>query len=76
MHGYQPATGTTPNVTIHNETAQEFVDCMTHIRIKASAALQRAPNTMKHYYDAHRSKAILYHPGNLVWLEATNIPLR
>ena len=29
MHGYHPATGTTPNVTVHNETAQEFVDRMS-----------------------------------------------
>ena len=76
MHGYHPATGMTPSVTVHTETTQEFIDCMTHICTKASAALQCASDAMKRYYNAHRLEAVLYHPGDLVWLKATNIPSR
>ena len=42
-------------------------------RQEAEAALALAKAAMKQQFDKHRSKLQDYKPGDLVWLEGTNI---
>ena len=47
---------------------------MQHLREEVSAALKPASDLMKAQYDRHWTKAVEYKAGDLVWLNATNIP--
>ena len=46
---------------------------MDRVRDEAKAALNKARDLMKRYYDRRRDKAMDYKTGDLVWLEKTNI---
>ena len=46
---------------------------MGKVREEARAALTKARDLMKRYYDRHLGKAMDYKAGDLVWLEKTNI---
>ena len=46
---------------------------MERVRDEAKAALVKARDLMKRYYDRRRGKAVDYKAGDLVWLEKTNI---
>ena len=74
MHGHHPHTAEVTTTSTSNKSATEFVQRMHQIRSNASSALSRAADAMKRYYDHHRNEAVRYHIGDLVWLEATNIP--
>ena len=51
-----------------------LVSAMGKVREEARAALTKARDLMKRYYDRHRGTAIDYREGDLVWVEKTNIP--
>ena len=72
--GFHPSDGINPSVTVSNESASDFVARMQHLREEVSAALKRASDLMKAQYDRHRTDAVEYKAGDLVWLNATNIP--
>ena len=46
---------------------------MDRVKEEARAALGKAKDLMKRYYDRRRGKAMDYKTGDLVWLEKTNI---
>ena len=46
---------------------------MERVRDEAKAALVKARDLMKRYYDWYHGKAMDYKAGDLVWLEKTNI---
>ncbi|THH12589.1 hypothetical protein EUX98_g9798, partial [Antrodiella citrinella] len=72
-NGYHPWKGTTPRREVRNETAQEFVDRLTKVRDEADTALRLAQEQMARFYDRKRGDAREYQPGDLVWLEGTNV---
>ena len=49
---------------------------MTQLCAEVSVALTKATDTMKRFYDRHQDDAMVYHEGDLVWLEATNISMQ
>lgn len=46
---------------------------MKKLQEEARAALTFAKETMKHIYDKHTHTFVDYQPGDLVWLEGTNL---
>ena len=56
-----------------NVAVDSFVTAMDRVRDEAKAALIKARDLMKRYYDRHRGKAMDYKAGDLVWREKTNI---
>jgi hypothetical protein len=46
---------------------------MDRIHTDAGAALKRAQDVMKATYDKRKADAVVYKPGDKVWLEGTNI---
>ena len=72
-NGRHPYKGTAPKMTSKNQTAQEFADGMKKVREEVGAALKKAAEDMKKYYDRKRTETVEYKPGDMVWLEGTNL---
>ena len=68
-----PYKGTAAKVESNNPTALEFANKMKQIRDEVGSALKLAAEDMKRHYDKKRQIGIEYKPGDLVWLEATNL---
>ena len=73
-HGYHPHDGVAPRRSSRNVAVDSMVSAMGKMREEARAALTKARDLMKRYYDRHRGTAIDYKEGDLVWVEKTNIP--
>ena len=72
-HGYHPHDGVSPGRTAKNVAVDTFVTAMDKVRDEAKAALTKARDLMKRYYDQRQGKAMDYKAGDLVWLEKMNI---
>src|SRR5580698_1788294 len=72
-YGQHPWKGNDTRREAKNEAARRFVDDMKKLREEAQSALRQANERMKESYDKHARPAIEYKPGDLVYLEATNI---
>lgn len=55
------------------ESADVFASWMHHLAQEAASALTKVASDMKRYYDEHHCEAPEYQPGDLVYLEATNL---
>jgi hypothetical protein len=53
--------------------ASQFLQGLERARIEAGAALRNYQENMKEQFDKRRGKERSYSPGDLVWLEGTNI---
>ena len=69
---YHPYTGTELQRD-QVPSATEWVNRLSKARQEAEAALALAKAAMKQQFDKHRSESRDYKPGDLVWLEGTNI---
>ena len=56
-----------------NPTTDEFVKLLTKAREEAKAAIEKASERAKDNYDSRKRRSRDYKPGDLVWLEATNL---
>ena len=72
-HGYHPHDRVTPRRTTRNVAVDSFVTAMDRVKDEAKAALTKARDLMKRYYDWHCGKTMDYKAGDLVWLVKTNI---
>lgn len=72
-YGQHPYKGSNVQVQTKTPGAEEFATTMTKIREEAIAAMNKASETMKRFYDCSRSDSIILEPGDKVWLEGTNI---
>ena len=61
-HGFHPFTSVETNWKGKTESVEQFTESIKH-----------AQGLMKQKYDQHQQPAQEYQPGDLVWLEATNI---
>lgn len=73
VFGQDPEIGTNSRRTVRNESAKEFVEFITKVREETKAALTKASEDMKRYYDKNVQAAREYKKGDNVWLEATHI---
>jgi len=72
--GCNPRMGFEPRQRpTRNESVQEFVDRMKAAEDEAKSALAKAKDDMAKYYNRHRNPAPEYHPGDKVFLEASDI---
>ena len=71
-HSYHPYTGTELQRD-QVPSAMEWVNRLSKARQEAEAALALAKAAMKQQLDKHCSELRDYQPGDLVWLEGTNI---
>ena len=71
-HGYHPYTRTELQRD-QVPLATEWVNRLLKARQEVEAALALAKAAMKQQFDKHRSESQDYKPGDLVWLEGTNI---
>lgn len=60
-------------MTSKNQTTQEFADEMKKVKEEVGAALKKAAEDMKKYYDRKRTETVEYKPGDMMWLEGTNL---
>ena len=74
-NGRHPYKGTAAKVESNNPTALEFANKMKQIRDEVGSALKLAAEDMKRHYDKKRQVGTEYKPGDLVWLEATNLKM-
>ena len=72
--GFHPNWGTTVTSQGLNESLTDFIRRMEKSWEDAKAKLDRTKRLMKDQYDTHRWTAIKYKPGDIVWLNASNIP--
>ena len=72
-HGYHPHDGVSPRRTARNIAVDSFVTAMDRVKDEAKAALTKARDLMKRYYDRRRGRAMEYKAGDLIWLEKMNI---
>lgn len=72
-YGHHPRMGTELNRNTKFQSIDEFTFKMDLIRKDAAAALRRAAEDMKRYYDQGVKEAPEYKEGDRVWLEGTNI---
>ena len=72
-HGFHPFTGVETNWKGKTESVDQFVERMKEISEQATESMKHAQELMKRKYDQHQQPAREYQPGDLVWLEATNI---
>jgi hypothetical protein len=72
-YGHHPRKGIEPQTSVKAESADIFASRMHNLAQEAIMALARAADDMKHYYDEHCREPPDYSPGNLVYLEATNL---
>ena len=72
-NGWHPWKGIEPRVNVSNNLATDFVNRMKQVREEASSALKLAQDQMKWFYNRKRGDAIEYQPGDLVYIENSNI---
>lgn len=72
VHGRHPYKGGLRQDP-RNKSAGQFVERKAKTREDAAAALERAADTMKRFYDRTKGTSVEYQPGDKVWLEGTNI---
>ena len=72
-HGRHPNKGLEPHREVKSQVAQDFADNLAKARTEAQAALIKAAETMKTFYDKKRADARNYDKGDKVWLEGSNI---
>ena len=72
-HGRHPNKGLEPRQEVKSQAAQDFADNLAKARTEAQAALTKAAETMKTFYDKKRADARNYDKGDKVWLEGSNI---
>ena len=61
-------------MTVSNELAVDFHARMQRLREEVSVALKCGSDLMKAQHDRHRTNAVKYKAGDLVWLNAATIP--
>jgi len=71
--GRHPRLGTEPLRESRNQAVDNFAQEMQRARKEAEAALHRAADDMARYYDQNRQEAVLYKPGDMVWLDGKDI---
>ena len=57
-----------------NDAVVDFIQDMKRIHEEVKANLERTNLQMRRNYDRHKRPAIVYKPGDMVWLNASNIP--
>ena len=57
-----------------NNALVDFVQDMRRVHGEVKANLERTNLRMSRNYDRHKRPAIIYKPGDMVWLSASNIP--
>jgi hypothetical protein len=72
-YGRHPRKGVEHKTHARTESAETFVSRMEKLRQEAAAALQKAAEDMKRYYDKGHQRASDYRLGDLVYLEGTNL---
>jgi hypothetical protein len=72
-HGFHPWTGEDTRKEVKNESAAQFASRMKKIHEDAAAVLRMANEQVKRTYDRHTRLTVEYQPGNLVYVEATNV---
>ena len=72
-HGRHPNKGLEPCHEAKSQAAQDFTDNLAKAQTEAQAALTKAAETMKTFYDKKRADARNYDKGDKVWLEGSNI---
>lgn len=72
-YGRHPRKGIEPRTSVRAESADVFASRMHNLTQEATTALARVAEDMKCYYDKHHCEAPDYQPGDLVYLEATNL---
>src|SRR5258707_2880996 len=70
--GQHPCLGVEPTRTSTVEAADTFVRRLDCAQEEAKAALERAADDMKWYYDQNRQAALEYKAGDRVWLSLQN----
>ena len=55
------------------ETVNEFTERMRMAINKAKSTIHKAQDDMKRYYDRRRTLALVFNPGNKVFLDALDI---
>ena len=73
-YGLHPYKGSNPRKEPVNESAGQFAKTMQKVREEVEASLKKAAEVMKHFYDRNKGESIEYKKGDLVMLEATNLP--
>ena len=71
--GQHPRMGFEPQPPSRLESANEFTDRMKSASEEAKAALTKAKDEMARYYNRRRLPTPTYHPGDLVYLDASDI---
>jgi len=71
--GHHPRMGFEPQQTSQLESVNEFADRMKLALEEAKAALTKAKDDMARYYNQKRLPAPTYKPGDLVYLDASDI---
>ena len=71
--GQHPRMGFEPQTPSRIESANEFTDRMKLALEEAKAALNKAKDDMARYYNQRRLPTPVYKPGDLVYLDASNI---
>jgi len=55
------------------ETVNEFTERMRMAIEEVKSVIRKAQEDMKRYYDRHRTPALVFNPGNKVFLDASDI---
>jgi len=55
------------------ETVNEFTERMRTVINEAKSAIHKAQDDMKRYYDRRRTPALVFNPGDKVFLDASDI---
>ena len=72
-HGRHPNKGLKPCHEVKSQVAQDFANNLTRAWTEAQAALTKAAEMMKTFYDKKQADACNYNKGDKVWLEGFNI---
>ena len=72
-YGRHPHKDSEPRSTAWTKSAEVFASRMKNLTKDATAALAHAAEDMKRYYDKYHLEAPNYQPGDLVYLEGTNL---
>ena len=72
-YGQHPYKGTEPRTKTNNRAAEEFAKNLRDTHAEAEAALKKAAEEMKRFYDRKRKDSVSYQVGDRVYLEGTNL---
>ena len=72
-HRRHPNKGLEPRREVKSQVAQDFADNLARAQTEAQAALTKAAETMKTFYDKKQADARSYNKGDKVWLEGSNV---